>query len=120
YTITANTPICEMYAIMTEYSVSEGIHTEPNPAKGLTEFVIPLSDNADVRVEVYTLSGDLVWEYSKHNNLAGECHIPPSPWPSTNKAGRKVGTGLYIYKVTIEYASGKKEEVIKKMVVIKQ
>jgi flagellar hook assembly protein FlgD len=75
-----------------------------------------LSNNADVKIEVYTLSGDLVWEGSKYD-YAGDCRIP---WDCTNKAGRKVGTGVYIYKVTIEYASGKKEEVIKKMVVIKQ
>ncbi|MDI6751328.1 MAG: S8 family serine peptidase [bacterium] len=120
YIIAANIPICEMYAIMTEYSVpkevSQGIYARPNPAKGETTFVVGLSDNANVNVEVYTLSGDLVWEGSKYAG-AGDCL---TAWKCTNKAGRKVGTGLYIYKVTIEYDSGKKEEFIKKLVVIKQ
>ena len=121
YTIPANTPIKEMYAIMSP--IPEGqkvlsandIYAAPNPTKGFTKFFFP-DDAGDVKVEVYTLSGDLVWENtgkggSGHNSIE---------WPCTNKAGRKVGTGLYIYKVTIEYASGKKEEVIKKLVVIKQ
>ena len=120
YDIMANTPICEMYAIMTEYSVpknvSEGIYVKPNPAKGNATFVVGVQD-ADVKVEVYTLTGDLVWEKSGHA-ASGGIEIPWIPY--TNNAGREVGTGLYIYKVTIEYDSGKKEEVIKKMVVIKQ
>ncbi|MBU1599332.1 T9SS type A sorting domain-containing protein, partial [bacterium] len=120
-TIEKGTPTKEMYAIMSPIPEGQkvlnasGVYAKPNPAKGSTEFFFP-DDAGDVKVEVYTLSGDLVWENtgkggSGHNSIE---------WPCTNKAGRKVGTGLYVYKVTIEYASGKREEVIKKLVVIKQ
>ncbi|MFH0775910.1 MAG: S8 family serine peptidase [bacterium] len=121
YTIPANTPIKEMYAIMSPIPEGQkvlnasGVYAKPNPAKGSTEFFFP-DDAGDVKVEVYTLSGDLVWE----NTGKGGFGHSSIEWLCTNKAGRKVGTGLYIYKVTIEYASGKKEEVIKKLVVIKQ
>jgi flagellar hook assembly protein FlgD len=120
-TISAYTKIAEMYAIMAEYTVpeelAEGVYVRPNPASRECEFVVGLEDNADVSVEVYTIAGDLVWESEKRGCVTGDVEIS---WGCKNRAGKRVGTGLYIYKVTINYHSGRKEVVIKKMVVIKQ
>ncbi|MEW6006769.1 MAG: FlgD immunoglobulin-like domain containing protein, partial [bacterium] len=91
------------------------VYTAPNPAKGSTKFNFFLETNANVKIKLYTITGDLVWDY-EGDFEGGKRDVP---YNCTNKDGKKLGTGLYIYKATIEYPT-RTERVIKKMVIIKQ
>jgi|GEM_PF-1546042 len=98
-----------------EVEIDKAVYTKPNPAKGFCQFRLYLQDNAEVEIGVYTITGELVWDY-KGNLSAGVQFID---YNCKNKDGNKLGTGLYIYKVTIKYPT-RKDTTIKKMVIIKQ
>ncbi|MEW6103097.1 MAG: S8 family serine peptidase [bacterium] len=99
-----------------EAEIEKSVYTSPNPAKGSTKFNFFLETKANVKIKLYTITGDLVWDYEGDFSDGGKKEVGYS---CTNKDGKKLGTGLYIYKVTIEYPT-KTERVIKKMVIIKQ
>ncbi len=104
-----------------EASIEKSVYTSPNPAKGKTRFKVYLVEaNTNVKIELYAITGELVWEYEEKFADEGPKNIPSSSdYNCINKNGAKLGTGLYIYKVTIEYPT-RKEKTIKKMVIIKQ
>ncbi|MGH1365981.1 MAG: LamG-like jellyroll fold domain-containing protein [Calditrichia bacterium] len=71
----------------------------PNPFNPETTIRFQLKNSTDVRLEVFNTLGQKVATLvdSKHN--AGEHTIV---WDATNSAGRKVASGLYLYRLTAE------------------
>ena len=47
----------------------------------------------DCTIKIYTVSGDLVWEYD-HVNSVGNIE-----WDTTNRGGESVTSGVYIYRI---------------------
>lgn len=87
------------------------VYTYPNPAKGDTvTFKFKLSDKAYVKVDVYNVAGEQVASLEKANCPAGQ--TSEIVWITKN-----IASGIYIYRVRAESASGSKA-IIKKLAVI--
>ena len=87
------------------------IYTYPNPAKGETvTFKFRLSDKAFVKVDVYNVAGEQVASLEKANCPAGQ--TSEIVWITKN-----IASGIYVYRVRAESASGNKA-IIKKLAII--
>jgi len=81
----------------------------PFRAETQTTFVYGLSKEAKkVTVEIYDLSGDLIHKMTKEGSLIGWDSLN---WNGENQFGNYVGSGVYLYKFTVEYADGSREVV---------
>jgi flagellar hook assembly protein FlgD len=61
-----------------------------------------------VTVEIYDLSGDLIHKMTKEGSLIGWDSLN---WNGENQFGNYVGSGVYLYKFTVEYVDGSREVV---------
>ena len=87
------------------------VYTYPNPAKGDTlTFKFYLADKASVTIDVYNVAGEKVARLSKSNCPAGL--TSEIAWDVKN-----IASGVYIYRVQAESASGSKT-VTKKLAII--
>ncbi|MEK7721430.1 MAG: T9SS type A sorting domain-containing protein, partial [Elusimicrobiota bacterium] len=87
------------------------VYTYPNPAKGdNVTFKFKLSDKSYVKIDVYNAAGEQVASLEKANCPAGQ--TSEIVWSVKNTA-----SGIYIYRVRAESASGNKA-IIKKLAVI--
>jgi len=114
--VTAEIKAPAIYRVM-EYLPSGGlfdeneVYTYPNPAKGDTvTFKFRLSNKAFVKIDVYNVAGEQVASLEKSNCPAGQ--TSEITWRVRN-----VASGVYIYRVRAESASGNKS-IIKKLAVI--
>jgi flagellar hook assembly protein FlgD len=81
----------------------------PFRAETQTTFVYGLSKEAKrVTVEIYDLSGDLIHKMTKEGSLIGWDSLN---WNGENQFGNYVGSGVYLYKFTVEYVDGSREVV---------
>jgi len=90
----------------------------PNPIRddSATFQFLAVRNNASISLKIYTIAGDLVREERFTGLTTGA--IQPFHWDVTNKAGKKVGRGLYYYVVREEDADGTLQTV-KKLAVIR-
>ncbi|MEW6609971.1 MAG: hypothetical protein AB1414_21420, partial [bacterium] len=127
--------IREMYAIMyvipeiaeKAETFKESVFAYPNPTKGgRVTFRYDLIRDAKVTLKIYTIMGDEVWtkEYSSaspQGKQGSHGVYPPGNdaiiWNCENNAGKKVATGLYIYRLTAADESGE-VTVTKKLIVV--
>jgi outer membrane protein assembly factor BamB len=94
-----------------EFLNSDEVYTYPNPAKGAAlSFKFRVSEKARVTVDVYNVAGEKVAEFEKANCAAGD--TSEIVWSIEN-----IASGVYIYRLKAESASGSKT-VIKKLAVI--
>jgi flagellar hook assembly protein FlgD len=89
----------------------------PNPVRGsaATIHLLAVRNNANIRVRIYTLAGDLVYEHSEYGLTTGtERNIV---WDAKNQSGKSVGRGLYYVVVHEDDAEGT-IQTVKKVAVI--
>ena len=67
----------------------------PNPARYETEIVFYLARNADVKLKIFTVSGELVYEKKSHYPDGNNAIL----WDLKNGGGKDVASGIYIYKL---------------------
>lgn len=90
---------------------ASAVYTYPNPAKGdAVTFKFLLSDKAGVSIDVYNVAGEKVAALSRGNCPAGV--TSEIVWDIKN-----IASGVYVYKVKAESASGSKT-VTKKLAVV--
>jgi len=94
----------------------------PNPMTESTSFYFELSQAVDeLIIEVYTLSGKNIWSTRRHDLRAdrypnGAIEIT---WDGRDHEGDRVGSGVYIYRVTVSGGSdGGGAEELGKLVVL--
>jgi len=85
----------------------------PNPFSDGTNIVYALCSQSDVKIKIYTISGESVFELDQQ----GQPGMNSFYWDTKNKAGKGVASGTYIYSV--EAGEGAKQKVWGKMAVIK-
>ena len=68
----------------------------PNPFNPNTTIRFSLTEPNHVEISIYTIDGQLVKTLSKKYYQAGEHNIP---WDGLDASGRKVASGLYIYRI---------------------
>jgi plastocyanin len=70
----------------------------PNPFNSQTMFTFDLREQGDVRLAVYSVTGQKVWEQVEHALSPGRHSIK---WNATDQSGATLSTGIYLY--TLEY-----------------
>lgn len=80
------TPVALMLSLKGNY---------PNPARYSTNVVFYLARNADVKLKIFTVSGELVYEEKAHFPEGHNTIL----WNLINGAGKDVASGVYIYKL---------------------
>src|SRR3989339_1551618 len=87
----------------------------PNPFNPATTISFNLNKSAQVKLSIYDALGRLVKELLNDQLSEGHHNIE---WNSTNSSGASVGSGVYIYKITVR-AENKLFSQSKKMILIK-
>jgi len=64
----------------------------PQPFDDATYFIFQLTQPADIRIRIFTLAGEKVWDYSATLNNG------PVEWKGVNTAGRRLASGIYFYQ----------------------
>ncbi|MBU0573147.1 MAG: S8 family serine peptidase, partial [Candidatus Margulisbacteria bacterium] len=85
-------------------SVTQSVKTSPNPfnpaADGETYFYYKLSENHDVSIYLFDISGNLIFKRSylagQQGGKAGENLVP---WNGKNMFNEPVSNGVYLYKI---------------------
>jgi hypothetical protein len=91
-------PSFEVFRLMTGSAENlRAVIVYPNPfrprsAKDNVLKFIGLTD--DARLEIFTISGDLVWRQSINHTGGG------TTWDGRNLEGKEVASGLYVYQIT--------------------
>ena len=84
----------------------------PNPFNPTTSIIFGLSTSADVRINIYNILGQRIFEFSKGRLEAGSYNFI---WNGENQIGEKVTSGIYFY----EMEAGNEYREIKKMTLLK-
>ncbi|MCJ7457602.1 MAG: DUF6055 domain-containing protein [candidate division Zixibacteria bacterium] len=97
----------------------------PNPfvitdANSTTKFPLSLMSTSDVKLFIFTGSGELVWKYSWRNLSAGNYDITnfpdpaflPFQWDGRNLNGEYVASGIYLYRIVTNGTSTTKKLVV--------
>ncbi|MFH1314564.1 MAG: right-handed parallel beta-helix repeat-containing protein [Candidatus Eisenbacteria bacterium] len=89
-----------------------------NPDREVTTIGFVLAHDAEVDIEIFTITGELV------KTVAAGAYRPAGAheqdiWTGLNDSGHKVLPGTYFCRVTARYASGNAEEVKRKVAIIR-
>jgi parallel beta-helix repeat protein len=99
-----------------ESAFKESVYAYPNPAKSqAATFHCNLPFSGDVTIKVYNIMGELVYEETQAGQPIGENTYP---WSAVNTSNIPVGTGVYIFELTLDNGSTKYVER-KKVIIIK-
>ncbi|MEZ4764391.1 MAG: T9SS type A sorting domain-containing protein [Calditrichia bacterium] len=83
----------------------------PNPFNPSTTLKYALPTNADVRLEIYNVLGQLVKVLVDADQTAG---FKTAIWDGTNQYGEKVASGIYIYRIkAADFVQSKKMILMK-------
>lgn len=69
----------------------------PNPFNGPTTFTFELTQDADITLQVYTVSGVLIRSFSAISGLRGFNQLE---WDGLDRDGDQLANGAYLYKIT--------------------
>lgn len=93
----------------------------PNPFVSYTEFWFQHNkpyEPLDVLVQVFTVSGKLVWQHNQTVTTDGFLSRDIT-WDGRDDFGNKIGKGVYVYKITVKSTlSNKKASKFEKLVIL--
>ncbi|MCI0532535.1 MAG: T9SS type A sorting domain-containing protein, partial [candidate division Zixibacteria bacterium] len=89
----------------------------PNPFSSQTNFTYKLTEEAEVEIKIYTLSGQLIRTIKNASGLADYNYS--TIWDGKDQDGDQVASGVYIYKAMAKSKTlgNKKSEALGKAVV---
>lgn len=76
----------------------ELVQNYPNPFNPATQIQFTLQSSADVKLDIFDVTGRLVATLINDSMNAGSHTVT---WNATNNAGVSVGSGVYIYRLTV-------------------
>ena len=88
----------------------------PNPFNPETTIEYSLSTSSRVQLSVYNILGQHIRTLVLGHQTSG---IHRKIWDSTDDAGKRVVSGVYFYKLTIENESGQLNSYIRKMLLVR-
>jgi hypothetical protein len=98
----------DVAGLPTQFSLEQNY---PNPFNPSTTLKYALPTNADVRLEIYNVLGQLVKVLVNEKQTAG---FKTAIWDGTNQVGEKVASGIYIYRLkAADYVQSKKMILMK-------
>jgi hypothetical protein len=92
----------------------------PNPFVDYTEFWFTHNhpfEPLDVMIQVYTISGKLVWQH-RQNVMSDGFLSREITWDGRDNFGHKLAKGVYVYKISVRTTSGKTVQKIEKLVIL--
>mgnify|MGYP001169637189 FL=1 len=95
------------------------VSTTKNPASSATTFIIThdfSGSNIDVILDVYDMSGRLLWEYTG-NDISASGTIAVN-WNLCTSGGQKLPTGVYVYRVRLSSNGSSKVSKAKKLIIV--
>ncbi len=86
-----------------------------NPNNGITRIQYRLSADADVKIYIYSITGERIWTTSvaSGSSAGGAAGLNTVNWDGRNDIGEMVSNGMYIAYVMAENATGKKVSKLK-------
>ncbi|MDZ7344556.1 MAG: SBBP repeat-containing protein, partial [candidate division KSB1 bacterium] len=97
-----------------DYMLAQNYPTPFNPE---TKFVFALRETGNVKLSIYSITGQLIYVLVNNQMAAGEHEIF---WNGRDYSGRAVASGVYWYQIVVTNASGKIAfREVKKMAVLK-
>ena len=96
-----------------------GVNVNPNPARDHAKFYIQHDNpggNLHVRIELFDMSGRNLWKYEEEGVAEGHTYVVD--WDVTVGGGRRLRTGVYLYRVTIGVGAGASTSKTQKLIVI--
>ena len=98
----------------------EHVLNYPNPFTDYTEFWFNHNhpfENLDVMVQVYTISGKLVWQH-RQSVISDGFLSRDITWDGHDNFGNKLAKGVYVYRLSVKTVSGKTAQKIEKLVIL--
>lgn len=92
----------------------------PNPFINYTEFWFNHNhpfENLDVLLQVFTISGKLVWQHRENIYTEG-FNVRDIHWDGRDDFGNKLAKGVYIYKLSVRTETGKTAQKVEKLVIL--
>ncbi len=92
----------------------------PNPFVDYTEFWFQHNhpfETLDVMIQVYTISGKLVWQH-RQDVVSDGFLSRDITWDGRDNFGHKLAKGVYVYKLSVRTLSGKTAQKIEKLVIL--
>ena len=99
--------------------VIDKIYSYPNPFTNETWFEYnhnQANELTEVKIEIYDLSGRLLTTLQQ-NNLSSGFYAEPIRWDGTTDSGRRLGGGVYVYRVQIKDEIGRAASAVSKLVI---
>jgi flagellar hook assembly protein FlgD len=93
----------------------------PNPFSNSTNFVFEHNhpdEQLNVQIEIYSVSGALVKSINT-NFTASDSRTSEITWDGTDNNGRRLPSGVYIYRLNISNGSGLKSSAYQKLVIVR-
>ncbi len=81
----------------------------PNPFNPQTNFSFTLKSDGSTKLEIYNLKGQKVKTLVDHNLNKGDHTIA---WNGTDENNKKVSSGLYLYKLTLDGQTKSKKMIM--------
>ncbi|OIN99851.1 hypothetical protein AUJ67_06880 [Candidatus Desantisbacteria bacterium CG1_02_49_89] len=78
--------------------IGQTVHTYPNPSKGQPinfEYIVGTAP-AEITIEVYTITGELVWTNTYNYASTG---TKTEMWNCLNSSGCLIGSDIYVYRI---------------------
>ncbi len=89
----------------------------PNPFRTTTALTFTVNQAVDYKIEIFTVNGRPIWHRNGSTNAGGL--VTDVIWDGRDAAGRKVGNGVYLYKVTAWRRNGDKAQRLGKIAYIR-
>ncbi len=90
-----------------------------NPATTSTAFLIThdrMGSNINISIEVFDLAGRMVWQQRLHGTTDDSCIS--IDWDLSASNGRRLATGMYLYRVRLSGDGGQQVSKTKKLIVL--
>lgn len=116
----SNTYTLEFTVARDEDLVIDHVINYPNPFTTHTQFWFEHNKpglDLRVRAEIFTVTGKLIKTIARTINTEGTRSIE-TEWDGRDDYGQRVGRGVYIYRLTVESADGKRASQLQKLVVL--
>lgn len=90
-----------------------------NPATSSTQFIIVhdrIGSDIKSRIDVYDMTGRMLWTHSEQGEQAS--NTMTVDWDLTGTNGQRLGTGVYLYRVSVSSDGSEETAQTKKLIII--
>ncbi len=96
-----------------------GVSCTENPARTTTTFIVNhdrTGSAMDVEIEIFDMSGRLLWQHAETGVSTGDTYTVD--WDLTVDGGRRLQTGVYLYRVLVSTDGSTQASKAKKLIIV--